>query len=213
MLYGQSPRDEPAPGTLFIVSAPSGGGKTSLVKKLLETEPNVRLSVSHTTRPPRPGEVDGHHYHFVSLPEFERISATGGFLESATIYGHRYGTAREGIEEELARERDVLLEIDWQGAQQVRKLMPGVVGIFIRPPSLDVLKARLMNRGQDAADVIARRLALAEEEIGHADEYDYVIINEDFNRAALDLRSIIRAERLKLARQQARHDNMINRIT
>jgi len=187
-------------GTLFIVSAPSGGGKTSLVKKLLDYEPNVVLSVSHTTRPPRTGEIDGTHYHFVALPEFERLEAGGGFLESATIYGHRYGTSRERIERELARGHEVLLEIDWQGAQQVRKLMPEAVGIFISPPSLDILMARLMNRGQDTAEVIMRRMAAAEEEIGHAGEYDYVIINEDFNRAALDLRSIIRAERLRVRR-------------
>jgi guanylate kinase len=187
-------------GTLFIVSAPSGTGKTSLVKTLLEAEPEVKLSISHTTRTPRPGEIDGTHYHFVSSAEFERIKAAGGFLESALVHGHRYGTSRGGIEEELARGRDVVLEIDWQGAQQVRRLMPSAVGIFIRPPSLDVLRTRLTTRGQDAHDVIERRLAAAEDEMSHAGEYDYVIINEDFNRAALDLRSIIRAERLKLSR-------------
>ncbi len=146
-------------GTLFIVSAPSGGGKTSLLKTALESEPDVALSISHTTRPPRPGEVDGRHYYFVPLPDFENMLAAGEFLESASIYGHRYGTWRKGIEQELEEGRDVVLEIDWQGAQQVRRLMPDVVSIFIRPPSLDVLKARLMNRGQDTADVIARRLA------------------------------------------------------
>jgi len=199
-------------GILFIVSAPSGGGKTSLVKKLLDFEPNVVLSVSHTTRPPRPGEIAGTHYHFVSSEEFERMRAAGGFLESATIYGHSYGTSREGIQGKIAEGHDVLLEIDWQGAQQVRKLMPEAVGIFITPPSLDVLKARLMNRGQDAADVIVRRLAAAETEISHAGEYDYVIINEDFNRAALDLRSIIRAERLRHSRQVGDHGTLLNRI-
>jgi guanylate kinase len=198
-------------GTLFIVSAPSGGGKTSLLKTALESEPDVALSISHTTRPPRPGEVDGRHYYFVPLPDFENMLAAGEFLESASIYGHRYGTWRKGMEQELEEGRDVVLEIDRQGAQQVRRLMPDVVSIFIRPPSLDVLKARLMNRGQDTADVIARRLAQAEEEISHAGEYDYVIINEDFNRAALDLRSIIRAERLKVSRLLA-HGVLINRI-
>jgi guanylate kinase len=198
-------------GTLFIVSAPSGGGKTSLLKKALESESDVALSISHTTRAPRPGEADGRHYYFVPLPDFENMLAAGEFLESASIYGHRYGTWRKGIEQELEEGRDVVLEIDWQGAQQVRKLMPDVVSIFIRPPSLAVLKARLMNRGQDTADVIARRLAKAEEEISHAGEYDYVIINEDFNRAALDLRSIIRAERLKVSRLLA-HGVLINRI-
>ena len=199
-------------GSLFIVSAPSGTGKTSLVKAVLETEPAVSLSVSTTTRAPRPGEVEGRDYYFVTPQEFGRMLEAGEFLESATIYGHRYGTSQEGIEQELQRGRDVLLEIDWQGAQQVRRLMPGAVGIFIMPPSLDVLKARLMNRAQDSPDTIARRLAAAEEEIAHVVEYDYVIINEDFNRAALDLRSIIRTERLKLARQLASHGNLINRL-
>jgi guanylate kinase len=197
-------------GILFIVSAPSGAGKTSLVKAALDAEPEVVLSISHTTRLPRDGEVDGRHYHFVARARFERMQEAGAFLESAEIYGHRYGTSREGIEQELERGHDVLLEIDWQGAQQVRRLMP-TVGIFILPPSLDVLRARLLNRAQDSADVIARRLAVADEEMAHASEYDYVIINEDFNRAALDLRSIIRAERLRLSRQLARHGDQIKR--
>jgi len=199
-------------GALFIVSAPSGGGKTSLVKALLESEPEVRLSVSYTTRPPRPGEVNGRSYHFVALAEFERMQQAGEFLESAVIYGNRYGTSQKWIERERAEGRDVLLEIDWQGALQVRRLMRQVVSIFILPPSLEVLESRLKGRAQDSAETIARRLAAAREEIGHVAEYDYVIINDDFNRAALDLRSIIRAERLKLARQLARHSNVINRM-
>ena len=199
-------------GALFIVSSPSGGGKTSLVKALLESEPEVRLSVSYTTRPPRPGEVNGRSYHFVALAEFERMQQAGEFLESAVIYGNRYGTSQKWIERERAEGRDVLLEIDWQGALQVRRLMRQVVSIFILPPSLEVLESRLKGRAQDSAETIARRLAAAREEIGHVAEYDYVIINDDFNRAALDLRSIIRAERLKLARQLARHSNVINRM-
>jgi guanylate kinase len=139
--------------------------------------------------------------------------AAGEFLEHAEIYGNRYGTWRTGVEQELAVGEDVLLEIDWQGAAQVRSLMPGTVSIFIRPPSLEVLQARLMNRAQDSPEVIARRLSVAEEEIGHSDEYDYVIINDDFNRAALDLRSIIRAERLKRSRQLARLGSPINRTS
>jgi guanylate kinase len=198
-------------GILFIVSAPSGAGKTSLVKTLLDAEPDVVLSISHTTRLARPGEIDGRHYHFVARARFERMQEAGAFLETAEIYGNRYGTSREGIEQELERGRDVLLEIDWQGAQQVRRLIPAV-SIFILPPSLDVLKARLMNRAQDSADVIARRLAAAEEEIAHAVDYDYAIINEDFNRAALDLRSIVRAERLTLSRQLLRHGDLIKRM-
>jgi guanylate kinase len=199
-------------GMLFIISSPSGGGKTSLVKALLEAEPGMRLSVSYTTRPPRPGEVHGRAYHFVTLPEFERLLETGEFLENAVIYGNRYGTSRKWIEREQAGGHDVLLEIDWQGAQQVRRLMRNVVSIFILPPSPEVLESRLMGRGQDSAEVVRKRLAAARDEISHASEYDYVIINDEFNRAALDLRSIIRAERLKIARQFARHSNLINRF-
>ncbi len=199
-------------GVLFIISAPSGGGKTSLVKALLEAEPEVRLSVSYTTRAPRPGEANGRDYHFVALPEFERMQQAGEFLESATIYGNRYGTSHKWIEGEQAAGRDVLLEIDWQGAQQVRRLMRGAVSIFILPPSLEVLESRLKGRAQDSAEAVARRLAAARDEIGHVAEYDYVIMNDDFNRAALDLRSIVRAERLKAARQLGRHSSVINRM-
>jgi guanylate kinase len=199
-------------GTLFIVSSPSGGGKTSLVKALLEAEPEVRLSVSYTTRPPRPGEATGRDYNFVAPPEFKRMLEAGEFLESAVIYGNHYGTSQKWVEAEFARGRDVLLEIDWQGAQQVRKLMRQVVSIFVLPPSLDILEARLKGRAQDAPDAVARRLAAAREEIAHVAEYDYAIINEDFDRAALDLRSVVRAERLKLARQLSRHGDLINRM-
>jgi guanylate kinase len=199
-------------GTLYIVSSPSGGGKTSLVKALLDAEPDVRLSVSYTTRPARPGEVDGRHYHFVGAPEFARMLEAGEFLESAEIYGNRYGTSQKWIDAERAAGRDVLLEIDWQGAQQVRRLMPGAVSIFVLPPSIEVLESRLKGRGQDSAEVIRRRLAVAREEMSHSAEYDYVIINEDFSHAALDLRSIVRAERLKAAPQLSRHSNLINRL-
>ena len=198
-------------GVLFIVSSPSGGGKTSLVKTLLEAEPQLRLSVSYTTRPARPGEEDGRDYHFVSAPEFQRMLEAGEFLESAVIYGNRYGTSQKLIEREQSQGRDVVLEIDWQGAQQIRRVMRQVVSVFILPPSPEVLEARLRARGQDSEDVVARRLASAREEISHVSEYEYVIINDDFNRAAQDLRSIIRAERLKLARQLARNVNLVNR--
>jgi guanylate kinase len=170
----------------------------------------VRLSVSFTTRPARPGEVHGRHYHFVSAQEFGRMLEAGEFLESAEIYGNRYGTSQKWIDGERGAGRDVLLEIDWQGAQQVRRLMPGAVSIFVLPPSLEVLESRLRGRGQDSAEVVERRLTAARGEMSHAAEYDYVIINEEFSRAALDLRSIIRAERLKAARQLARHSTLIN---
>ena len=199
-------------GILLIVSGPSGGGKTSLVAALIEAEPGVKLSVSHTTRPPRQGEAPGRDYHFVSRGEFERMLEAGAFLESATIYGNQYGTSQQWISEELAKGHDVLLEIDWQGAQQVRKLMRDTVGIFILPPSFEALEQRLKGRSQDAPDAIARRLAAAREEISHFAEFDYVIMNDDFNRAAADLVSIVRAERLKLRRQLARHADSINRM-
>ena len=199
-------------GLLFIISSPSGGGKTSLVRALLEAEPEVRLSVSYTTRDARPGEVDGRDYHFVTPPVFERMLEAGEFLESAVIYGNRYGTSQKWIERERAEGHDVLLEIDWQGAQQVRRLLRQVVTIFILPPSPEVLESRLRGRGQDSEEVVTRRLAAARHEIAHVSEYEYVIINDDFNRAAQDLRSIIRAERLKLARQLARNLNLINRF-
>jgi guanylate kinase len=199
-------------GVLFIVSGPSGGGKTRLVAALLDAEPGVRLSVSHTTRAPRPGEVAGRDYHFVTRVEFERMLEAGAFLESATIYGNQYGTSQQWINGELAQGHDVLLEIDWQGAQQVRRLMQDTVGVFILPPSLEILEQRLRHRRQDRPDAIARRLAAAREEISHFSEFDYVIMNEDFARAAQDLVSIVRAERLRLRRQLLRHADSINRM-
>lgn len=199
-------------GILFVVSAPSGAGKTSLVKALLAAEAGIRLSISYTTRHPRPGEADGRDYHFVSPEKFERMLEAGEFLESATVHGNRYGTSQKWIESELSQGHDVLLEIDWQGAQQVRKLMRGVVSIFILPPSFDALQARLVGRGQDSAQVIAQRLDAAREEMSHGAEFEYAIINDDFDRAARDLTSIIRAERLKFPRQVARHGNLFNRI-
>jgi guanylate kinase len=199
-------------GILFIVSAPSGGGKTSLVAALFEAEPTVKLSVSHTTRPPRLGEESGRDYHFVSAAAFECMLEAGAFLESATIYGNQYGTSQKWVADELERGQDILLEIDWQGAQQVRRLMPGTVSIFILPPSLDALEQRLRARGQDSPDALARRLAAAREEISHFSEFDYVIMNEDFSRAAQDLASVVRAERLRLSRQLARHADSINRM-
>ena len=199
-------------GILFIVSAPSGAGKTSLVAALIKTEPTVKLSVSHTTRPPRASEIDGRDYHFVAASEFERMLEAGAFLESATIYNHQYGTSQKWVADQLAKGQDILLEIDWQGAQQVRRKMPGTVNVFVLPPSLAALEQRLRARSQDAPDAIARRLAAAREEISHFVEFDYVIMNDDFDRAAQDLASIVRAERLRLPRQLARHADSINRM-
>ena len=199
-------------GTLYIVSAPSGAGKTSLVGALLAADSLVRKSVSYTTRKPRPGEQDGREYHFVEPAEFERMAARGAFLESALVHGNRYGTSREWVADHTARGEDIVLEIDWQGAAQVRALHPSAVTVFILPPSLADLEARLRSRAQDGAEVIARRLAAAPGEIAHFVEFDYVIINQEFNRAAQDLISIIRAERLRLSRQLARQPDFFDRM-
>jgi guanylate kinase len=200
-------------GQLYIVSAPSGAGKTTLVAALLGADPMVQKSVSYTTRGPRPGEVNAHHYHFVGIDEFERMRAGGELLESALVHGNHYGTSKKTVDEVCASGHDVLLEIDWQGAAQIRALKPDAVAIFVLPPSIPVLEHRLRGRGQDSAEVIARRVAAACGEIAHAPEFDYVIINDDFDRAAQDLISIVRAERLRTPRQLARHTDLISRIT
>jgi guanylate kinase len=200
----------PMSGILFVVSAPSGAGKTSLVKGLLETGSGVRLSISYTTRAPRAGEVNGRDYHFVTRDTFLEMQEAGDFLESAEVYGNLYGTSHRWVRGELAAGRDVLLEIDTQGAAQVRRLFPESVGIFIFPPSLEVLEARLRARSQDSPEVIARRLAAARGEMGHAGAYDYVIINDKLSEALQDLAGIIRAERLRTPRQVSRHGQLFN---
>lgn len=199
-------------GSLFIVSAPSGAGKTSLVSALLAADPLIRKSVSYTTRAPRAGEQDGRDYHFVGADEFERMRNRGEFLETAHVHGNLYGTSLGAVEKECAAGRDVLLEIDWQGAAQVRSLKPDVVATFILPPSIEALEERLRGRAQDSPHAIAARLAAARGEISHVGEFDYVIINNDFDRAAQQLVSIIRAERLRLPRQLASHTDLINRL-
>lgn len=199
-------------GNLYIVSAPSGAGKTSLVTALLKADRGIRKSVSYTTRQPRPGESNGSHYHFVSVAEFERMAQAGDFLESALVHGNRYATSRKWVEEQVAADIDIVLEIDWQGAAQVRKLMPAAISIFILPPSFEALMQRLNTRGQDPADVIARRLANAREEIAHVTDFDYVIINNDFRTAASELQDVVRAERLRTPRQLNRHPALINRL-
>jgi guanylate kinase len=200
-------------GSLYIVSAPSGAGKTSLVAKLLSADPLVKKSVSYTTRGARPGEIDGQHYHFVAPEAFEAMRASGALLESALVHGNHYGTSRDTVETVCGTGTDVLLEIDWQGAAQIRKLKPDAVAIFVLPPSISALEHRLRGRAQDSAEVIARRVAAARGEIAHVPEFDYVIINDDFDRAAQDLISIVRAERLRLPRQLARHTDLIDRIS
>ncbi len=197
-------------GTLYIVSAPSGAGKTSLVRALLAADPAVQLSISHTTRPMRPGEVDGRDYHFVSKETFEAMRAHGDFLESAEVHGNLYGTSRGWIEQRMAAGDDILLEIDWQGALQVRRLMAEAIGIFVLPPSIDVLAQRLTGRATDSEAVIARRVSAARAEIGHVGEFDYVIINNDFEEATQDLTAIVRAVRLRLKAQLLRHRPLID---
>jgi len=202
-----------APGCLFVIAAPSGGGKTSLVNALLAREPGIRLSVSYTTRAPRPGEQEGVHYHFVDAARFAALNAAGEVLEHAHVHGHWYATSATWLASEVAMGQDVLLEIDWQGAAQVRRLMPDSVHVFILPPSLAVLRERLERRGQDAPEVIARRLEGAVAEMRHWDEFNYVIINQDFATAIDDLAAIVRAARLEVARQRARHAPLLRALT
>lgn len=199
----------PARGTLFIVAAPSGAGKSSLVNAVLAREPGIALSISFTSRGPRPGERHAQHYHFVSREEFERMVAAGDFFEHALVHGDYKGTARQSVEPQLAAGKDVLLEIDWQGARQVREKMPDAVSVFILPPSKDALETRMRNRGQDSEETIARRLAAAREEMSHFDEFDYVIVNEHFDAAAAELRAIFVAHRLRRAAQAERHASLI----
>ena len=187
-------------GLLFIVTAPSGAGKSSLIDALLKDDPRLQLSVSYTTRAPRPGEANGREYHFVDDATFIAMLKRGEFLESAEVHGFRYGTSQAAIRDALGSGEDLVLEIDWQGAQQVRTLQPGCIGVFILPPSVAELERRMRARGQDSDAVIRRRLASAEEEISHAPEFDYVIINKDFETAKQDLQAIIRVERLRQAR-------------
>lgn len=199
-------------GNIFIVSAPSGAGKTSLVRALLDVDPLVKLSVSYTTRGPRPGEMEGQHYHFVDVTGFMEMLSRGDFLESAEVYGNYYGTSQRRMETQLALGRDILLEIDWQGAAQVRKLMPQAISIFVLPPSILALKSRLTERGQDAETVIAKRVAAARADMTHFSEFDYVIINDDFAVAAADLQAIVKASRLPLAKQMLRHGALIENL-
>ncbi|MCW8872243.1 MAG: guanylate kinase [Xanthomonadales bacterium] len=180
---------------LYVISAPSGGGKTSLVNALLERDKHVALSVSHTTRSPRPGEMDGVHYYFVDDAAFEELASQGAFLEHARVFDHRYGTGREAVERQLADGYDVLLDIDWQGARQIRDTFSAARTIFILPPSLDVLRKRLIGRGQDSEAVIDRRMEAARAEISHAVEFDFLIINDEFEAALSDLHAIIREGR------------------
>lgn len=200
------------PGTLFVFAAPSGAGKTSLVKALLENMDGISVSVSHTTRTMRPGEENGIHYHFVDIPAFEKMVSEAAFLEHAKVFDNYYGTSRTGIEQQLALGMDVILEIDWQGARQVRKLMPETVGVFILPPSREALEQRLRGRGTDSGEIIARRMRDAQSESAHYDEFDYLVINDDFDTALAELQAIVTCHRQRLSAQAWRHGKMLQAL-
>lgn len=199
-------------GTLFIVSAASGTGKTTLVKALRENSPNLGVSISHTTRPIRPGELDGVHYHFTAKERFVEMIGNGEFLEHAEVFGNYYGTARASVDHTLRQDIDIILEIDWQGAQQVRQLHPDAVSVFIMPPSRAALRERLQNRGQDSDDIINQRLNGAIADMSHFIEFDYVVINDDFDTALDELRSIVEASRLRQSVQVIRHADRIQSL-
>jgi guanylate kinase len=201
-------------GTLYIVSAPSGAGKSSLISAMLETNPvyAMKVSVSHTTRDIRPGEEDGIHYHFIEKKAFQSLIEEGVFLEHAEVFGNYYGTSRIWIEENLDKGIDVFLDIDWQGARQIRQQMPQAKSVFILPPSNGELERRLNVRGQDSNEVIAKRMSEAKSEMSHYNEYDYVIVNDDFDAALMDFKAILRAERLKEDKQAAKYNGMLTAL-
>ncbi len=199
-------------GTLYIVSAPSGAGKTSLVKALLDSQANLRVSVSHTTRAMRPGEVDGVNYHFVSREAFTAMLERNEFLEHAQVFDNLYGTSQVWVEQTLAEGFDLILEIDWQGAEQVRRLMPQAKSIFILPPTQEALRHRLTHRGQDSGEIIERRMRDAVSEMSHYVEFDYLVINDDFGHALEDLKAIFRANQLLQTPQQMRHGGLLSEL-
>ena len=199
-----------AKGLLLAISAPSGAGKTSLVRALAERDPALSVSVSHTTRPRRATEREGVNYHFIDRDLFLEMAGDGGFLEHAVVFGHHYGTSLESVQQERAAGRDVILEIDWQGAAQVRRTVPETISIFMAPPSLDTLRQRLFSRGEDATETIERRLREARAEMSQYREYDYLLVNDDFDATLEDLQAVLRAERLKQGIPANRHRNLID---
>ncbi|MFY9326717.1 MAG: guanylate kinase [Georgfuchsia sp.] len=196
------------PATIFVIAAPSGAGKSTLVSLLIGRDPGMQLSISYTTRPPRPGEVNGQNYHFIDIAAFTAMRERGEFIEWAEVHGNCYGTACSGLEQQMSNGRDLVLEIDWQGAQQVRRHFPQSVGIFILPPSVEELERRLSARGQDSDAVIQGRVAAAVGEMRHVGEFDFVIINRDLAVALEDLMAAVHASRLRLHSQQARHPDV-----
>jgi guanylate kinase len=202
------------PGNLFILSAPSGAGKSSLIKALLaqDSPRSMQVSVSHTTRDPRPGENNGEHYHFVSVNEFKKQIENNEFYEHAEVFGNYYGTSETAIDQQLAQGIDVFLDIDWQGAQQVRMKKPDVTTIFICPPSKETLETRLRGRGQDSDEIIQSRMDQAQAECSHYHEFDYIIVNDDFEQATADLSTIVNNQRLKCSQQSAAHQQMFEKL-
>ena len=196
-------------GTLYIYSAPSGAGKTSLVKALLDQTADIEVSVSHTTRASRPGEESGRDYHFVEIPKFEAMVTDSAFLEHAKVFDNYYGTAKASVDDPLQQGQDVILEIDWQGAEQIRRLYPEAVSVFILPPSKTALRERLQGRGQDSGEIIERRMRDAVNEMSHYAEFDYLIINDDFDLALQELRSIVIAQRMRLTRQSDQQQSLL----
>jgi len=213
-LENQKEKAVTTPGNLFILSAPSGAGKSSLINALLKQESSrpMQVSVSHTTRDARPGENNGEHYHFVSVSNFKKQIKKNAFYEYAEVFGNYYGTSEAAIDEQLAQGVDVFLDIDWQGAQQVRMKKPSVITVFISPPSKNELEKRLRGRGQDSNEVIASRMAQAQAECSHFQEFDYIIINDDFNQALTDLTTIVNNQRLKRSQQIEQHRALLNEL-
>lgn len=199
-------------GNLYTIAAPSGTGKTTLVKELISSLSNITVSISHTTRPKRPAEQHGVNYYFIDEKEFRQMISHGDFLEHATVFNNLYGTSKRWVEETLAKGQDVVLEIDWQGSQQIKKLFPHSIGIFILPPCLDTLSQRLTTRNQDNSDIIQQRLADAREAVSHVFDFDYIVLNDDFDAAVEDLKTIVKANRLSKTRQTAKHAKRIQAL-
>lgn len=199
-------------GNLFVISSPSGAGKSSLISALLERHSDMQVSVSHTTRAPRPGEKDGVHYHFSSVESFKSLIADDGFYEWAEVFGNYYGTSKQAIQNQLDQGIDVFLDIDWQGAQQMRKIVPEIISIFILPPSREELESRLNKRGQDSAEVIEGRMRQAQSEMSHYNEYDFVLINDDFNQTLGDFEQLVLSHRLRTTNIESKHSDLITKL-
>ena len=201
------------PGNLFVIAAPSGTGKTTLVKKLVESIPNITVSISHTTRPKRPNEIDNVNYHFIDTETFKKMTAHGDFLEHAVVFNNLYGTSRSWVEQTLARGIDVILEIDWQGCQQIQKLFPSCIAIYVLPPSLKDLAERLVSRNQDKPEIIQLRLADVKKTLNHIHEYDFMVVNDNFENAVSELKTIVLAERLSQQQQVLRLTKLLDELT